>query len=68
MISKRILFSLLVSVIIVGCTIEKQVDSGNELALMQSQADIGSLYLNYSIPGSRTYCKRIVFQILVTPL
>ncbi|WP_195207499.1 glycoside hydrolase family 76 protein [Bacteroides clarus] len=52
MISKRILFSLLVSVIIVGCTIEKQVDSGNELALMRAKQTLDSLYLNYSIPGT----------------
>lgn len=53
MISKKEFLSLLVYVLIIaGCSIEKQVNSGNELTLIRAKQTLDSLYANYSISGT----------------
>lgn len=50
--SKQVLFSLLICVLtITGCSTEKQIIVGNELALTRAKQTLDSLYLNYSVPG-----------------
>lgn len=49
---KHVLLGLLISILAVGCHIQKRFTINNNIDLIRAQQTLDSLYLNYSVPGT----------------